>query len=81
MRFLTNIHNPKDPKAKMYLALSFDEAFDPQGHERAWQRHLDWLKDKIIGEPQGTDTYTSAQLKEMGMVGVYAGDTVYVEGK
>jgi hypothetical protein len=74
MRFLTNIHDPEDPKAKMYLALSFEDFMDPQGHERAWQRHLDWLKDKVIGEPKGTDAYTSEQLKEMGMVGVYAID-------
>lgn len=26
----------------------------------------------IIAEPQGTDTYTSDQLAEMGMIGVYS---------
>jgi hypothetical protein len=74
MRFLTNTHDPKDAKAKMYLAVEYHEAFDPQGRERAWQRHLDYLRDKIIGEPQGTEAYTVEQLKEMGMVGVYAKD-------
>jgi hypothetical protein len=71
MQFLTNIHDPEDPNAKMYLALSFEDMGNPQGRERAWQEHLDWLKDKVIGEPQGTDAYTSDQLKELGMVGVY----------
>jgi hypothetical protein len=51
MRFLTNIYDPEDPKAKMYLKLSSEDAADPQGRERAWQQHLDWLKDKVIGEP------------------------------
>lgn len=56
----------------MYLTLSFEDWQDPQGRERAWRRHLEWLSDKVIGEPPGTDTYTAEQLKEMGYVGVYA---------
>ena len=35
------------------------------------ERHRQWLKDKIIGEPKASEKYTVEQLKEMGLVGVY----------
>ena len=66
MEFLTNTHDPKDKHAKMYVARSTYETTDV-----AWAHHIEWLKDKIIGEPQATEAYTVEQLKEMGMVGVY----------
>ena len=66
MKFLTNTHDPKDKYAKMYVAHSLYET-----PAEAWAHHVEWLKDKIIGEPQATETYTVEQLKEMGMVGVY----------
>jgi len=72
LRFLTNTHDPKDIEgAKMSLALSFEDWQDPNGRERAWKYHLDYLKGKIIGDPQATDVYTVDQLKEMQLVGVY----------
>lgn len=67
LRFLTNTHDPKDKLAPMYVSRSFDET-----QKEAWLRHLEWLKDKVIGEPQATKAYTTEQLKEMGLVGVYA---------
>jgi len=66
MQFLTNIHNPKDKNAKLYLSNSSDKT-----PEQAWAHHLEWLKDKIIGEPEATKFYAAAQLKEMGIVGIY----------
>ena len=66
MEFLTNTHDPKDKYAKMYVARSIYET-----PEEAWAHHVEWLKDKVIGEPQATEAYTVEQLKEMGLVGVY----------
>ena len=67
MRFLSNTHDPKDKNAPMYVDCSFHET-----REEAWAHHLEWLKDKTIGDPEATETYTVEQLKEMGLVGVYA---------
>ena len=67
MKFLSNTYNPNDEdKAKMYLVLNFRES-----REDEWQRWLDWLKGKVIGRPQASDTYTVEQLEAMGLVGVY----------
>lgn len=66
MKFLTNIHNPSDKNAKLYISLRPHETL-----KEAVTNHLEWLKGKVIGEPQATEAYTVAQLKEIGMVGVY----------
>ena len=66
MEFPTNTHDPKDKNAKKYVARRTHET-----QEEAWANHLYWLKGKVIGEPQATEAYTVAQLKEMGLVGVY----------
>ena len=66
MEFLTNTHDPKDKCAKMYVARSIHET-----PAEAWAHHVEWLKDKVIGDPQATEAYTVEQLKEMGLVGVY----------
>lgn len=73
LRFLSNTHDPKDKNARMYVARRFDET-----QEEAWRNHLAWLKGKVIGEPQATEAYTVAQLKEMGMVGVYAQQNMHL---
>ena len=67
LRFLSNTHDPKDKFAPTFVARRFDET-----QEEAWHWHLEWLKGKVIGDPKATEAYTVAQLKEMGMVGVYA---------
>lgn len=74
LRFLSNTHDPKDKNARMYVARSFDET-----QEEAWRNHLEWLKGKVIGEPQATEAYTVAQLKEMGLVGVYAQQSMHAD--
>lgn len=38
----------------------------------------EYLKGKVIGDPQATSTYTVDQLKALGMVGVYAPDPVTI---
>ncbi len=68
MKFLGNTHDPQDEEnAKMYVVRRFGET-----HDEAWKHHIEWLKGKVIGDPQATEAYTVRQLKDMGMVGVYA---------
>lgn len=68
MRFLTNIYDPNGKNAKESVIRR-----SGQTHDEAWQAHLNWLSDKIIGEPIGYEKgLTSEALKEMGCVGVYA---------
>lgn len=66
MRHLGNTHNPTDVEnAKRDLALSHHEMHDPRGRERAWQRHLEYLSDKVLGEPMSWHDHTDAELIEM----------------
>ena len=37
-----------------------------------WKNYLDWINRNVTGEPEGTDHYSVQQLKDMGMIGVYA---------
>ena len=74
LRFLSNTHDPKDKNARMYVYRRFDET-----QEEAWRNHLAWLKGKVIGDPQATEAYTVAQLKEMGLVGVYAQQSLHTD--
>ena len=69
MRFLSNTFNPKHPNARQYLARSIGE-----DEEQAWQHYQDWLRGKIIDDPQASKKYTVEELKAMGYVGVYAPD-------
>lgn len=67
MKFLSNTYDPKRKDAPMRVTARIGET-----QQEAWRWHLEWLRGKVIGEPQETSTYTVEQLKEMGMVGVYA---------
>jgi hypothetical protein len=66
MKFLSNTHDPKDPLADMYVERSFHET-----QAEAVAHWREWLKGKVIGDPQASDFYTVSELKEMGLVGVY----------
>ena len=35
------------------------------------ERQREWLGDKLLGRPKGTETYSSGELADMGMFGVY----------
>jgi hypothetical protein len=67
MRWISNTFDPSKPDADRYVTRSFEET-----QAEAVRHYREWLADKIIGEPQPTPAYTVKQLKEMGMVGVYA---------
>lgn len=67
MQFIVNTYDPNRPEAKLW--------FNPEHYARLdeeWREYLDWLADKVIGPPRATRLYTAAQLRETGMVGVYA---------
>ncbi|MEM1368490.1 MAG: hypothetical protein AAGG02_10820 [Cyanobacteria bacterium P01_H01_bin.15] len=68
MRFLTNHANPETFKP-WDLIRGFE-----QSEEDALREFESWLKDKIVGEPRATESYSVEELKDMGMVGIYAKD-------
>ena len=67
MKFLSNTYDPERKDAPMHVVTRNGET-----QQEAWYWHLEWLRGKVIGDPQATSAYTVEQLKEMGMVGVYA---------
>jgi hypothetical protein len=66
MKYLSNTYDPNAANAFYKVTRAYDET-----QVEAWQHRLEWLKGKIIGEPQATKTYTVKQLKAMNMVGIY----------
>lgn len=67
MTWLTNISDPsRDPHGQTVLTLP------GQSHGDAVAAFRYWLRDKVIGDPMATDAYSVAELKIMGIVGVYA---------
>ncbi len=66
MKWLSNTYNPKNTDARYYAIRDFNET-----QEEAWQRHLNWLKEKVIDRPKATEAYTVEELEEMNLVGVY----------
>lgn len=69
--WLTNLYNPKNKDAGLYIATLVNET-----REVAWNRQAEWLKDKIIGYPKATEHYTVQELLDMGYVGVYSNPTL-----
>lgn len=69
LRWLTNICDPNLPDAKKHLPLSLHE-----NRDEAWQYHLEWLSDKIIGEPVATVHRSVEELKRNNLVGIYKAD-------
>ena len=70
MKWLSNTHDPSSPDWTTYIHVRSDQSW-----ESAIDSHMDWLEDKIIGEPQATNRYSVEELKQMGMVGVYTKDS------
>lgn len=66
LRWLSNTYDPSKPDAPTYVMRMVD-----QSSADAWQSYLDWLHGKTIGEPRATEYFSVAELKTMGMVGVY----------
>lgn len=66
VRWLSNTYDPEADDA-----FSSVERIIGQTQTDAWESKRDWLKNKIIGNPKATDTYTVEQLQQMKMVGVY----------
>lgn len=62
-QWLTNSDDHRKRSRKEYVGFR-----DPGGHAA----HVKWLKDKLIGRPKATETYTAEQLEAMGMIGIYA---------
>ncbi len=71
MKWNTNLENPGLPDHWVTPIRSWGET--PQ---KAKDHETEWLKGKIIGPPQATETYTVKQLEAMDIVGIYVPETV-----
>ena len=68
LRFCGNTYDPRRPDAGRYVARTQYES-----EQDAVERHMDWLHDKMIGDPQrGSGEYNVERLKLEGSVGVYS---------
>ena len=70
MKWLANIPDPAN-KDIAYWALPV--ALNEKRAE-VWQKHLDWLEDKIIGDPKESSECSIIRRKKAGWVGVYEVD-------
>lgn len=71
-QWLTNTNDPNRAESKImhvYSHHAMQAGF--QEMNREWQQHLDYLRDKEIGLPKASRTYSVGQLVGMNMVGVY----------
>lgn len=71
LKFLSNTYNPNLPNARMYFTTSYEGYLNPDLGNYEYEQYLKWINENIVGEPQGSDTYTVEQLKEMGYIGIY----------
>lgn len=73
---LSNIFDHRAPRAReTFTGYSYEEWLEGySGIERAWQRHLDWIKENEIGPPKATEKYSQKELENMGLIGVYLKD-------
>lgn len=72
-RFLLNIFDPKHKDAQRYLQYSYHaHSSGPEAMQAAWDHHLDWINQNVVGLPKATKHYTQDKLREMNMVGIYA---------
>lgn len=67
MKFLSNTYDPNRTDARDHVQQLSDET-----QEEAWRNYRHWLRGKVIGDPQPTKRHSVAELRAMGMVGVYA---------
>lgn len=72
LKFLSNTYDPKRPNARRYFVTSYEGWRDPGKGEWEWQQHLNWIAQNRVGRPMASDSYTTEQLEEMGMVGIYS---------
>lgn len=71
-RHLSNIHDPSDPMAEMYHVTDYHTHMNgPEAVHEDWLRHLEWIDSNVIDRPQSTPYYTTEQLEDNGMVGLY----------
>lgn len=64
--FCGNHGDPRSPDHDRYIMRSFHES-----PEMSVFHEYSWLDGKLLGKPQANDTYTQAQLEEMGLVSIW----------
>ena len=71
MTHITNIPNPYATDAKQNHFYSYPALRNPNVKEQEWKDHLDFVAQHVISEPKATHKYTSEQLSQMGIIGLY----------
>lgn len=66
LEWLANVFDPEEKDAKRYLI-----AMPNETQEQAWQSHLRYLDDKVLGPPMSTTECKSTELAHEKLVGVY----------
>lgn len=70
MRWLTNMSDPRLPDAIHYVLCGPN-----QSPLEALNKQLEFIKNKIIGDPKANEKYTVEQLRDGAkMIGVYVDD-------
>lgn len=70
LRYHGNSHDPRHLDSSQYVVrdMTYNET-----HEQAVRRHDEWIRQLLIGEPQGVEGgYSYDQLKECQFVGLYS---------
>lgn len=81
MTHITNTQNPYATDAKQNHFYSYPALRDLKVKEQEWKDHLDFVEHHVIGEPKATDKYTSTQLSQMGIIGLYKKESKFEVGE
>lgn len=75
-RHLSNIFDHRGPNAEAMFTYSYHAWIEKSDgpRKREWNSHLRWINENMIGPPKETDHYGSQELKDQGMIGIYAKD-------
>lgn len=72
-RHLSNIFDHRKHNSRMMFSHSYNAFICGEGAmDKEWQHYVEWIDRNVIGPPKATESYTVAQLEEMGMIGIYA---------
>lgn len=71
MEFICNVYNPDKRDAKNILVNS---KIPSHLKNYAFEKIIEYINEYRRGDPQGTEKYTSEELKKMGYIGLYQPD-------
>ena len=69
---MTNVYDPKKPKAKELYYYSFKARQNgPKACKAEWDSHVHYIYSHIIGPPKASETYTVGQMEAYNLIGIY----------